>query len=80
MFLPLRLPPLQGLLPFEVPGAIEDNMNTEAAMDEFQEGPLEADPAAAEDSRHQGDYSHQVELYTQNKPRKKSKNKERELQ
>ena len=44
-------------------------------MDEFQEGPFEAESA---EDRHQDEYSQQVEKYAQNKPRKK-KSTDREL-
>lgn len=60
----------QGLLPFEIEHTsegIEDNESTEAAMDEFQEGPIKS-----------AEYSQQRDIYTQNKPRKKKKSTERE--
>jgi hypothetical protein len=48
---------------------MEENENTEAAMDDFQEGSL--------DSLKSSEYSQQRDIYTQNKPRKKKKANER---
>lgn len=71
--IPSREPLSQGMLPFEmerVSDGMEDNESTEAAMDEFQEGSLDAIKSA--------EYSQQRDIYTQNKPRKKKKSTERE--
>lgn len=67
----------QGKLSFELEGAEEDDddMNTESVLDEFQEGPMETESA---EDRHRQEFSQQVKLYSQNKPRKAKKNTERE--
>lgn len=64
----------QGLLSFEVSTeGVEDNSLTEAAMDDFEEASLSDE--SAEDGRQK--FSQQVQIYAQNKPRKK-KNTDRE--
>ncbi len=57
-------------------GVEDDDMNTENAMDEFQEG-SSMESESSED-RHQDEFSQQVMIYAQNKPRKKRKSTERE--
>lgn len=65
----------QGLLSFEMSEeGVEDNSLTEAAMDDFEEGSLSNE--SAEDDRQK--FSQQVQIYSQNKPRKK-KNTDREF-
>lgn len=56
------------------PGAdsIEDEMNTESATEEFMGGPMDA-KSAEEDN----EFSQQVKIYAQNKPRKKKKSTDR---
>lgn len=67
---------LQGKLSFELEGAEEDDKDTESVLDEFQEGAMETESA---EDRHRQEFSQQVKLYAQNKPRKPKKNIEREL-
>ena len=57
-------------------GAEEDDKDTESALDEFQEGGMDIE--STEDRHHQ-EFTQQVLLYAQNKPRKAKKNTEREL-
>ena len=64
----------QGKLPFELEGAQEDDEDdeTESALDDFQQGSPAGETQPHED-RHRQEFSQQLKIYSQNKPRKSKK-------